>query len=37
VFNEIIADCPGIVTAIPAHNGDLVQVDQLLVILSPAE
>ncbi len=37
VFNEIIADAPGIVTAIPADNGSLVQVDQPLVILHPLE
>jgi acetyl-CoA carboxylase biotin carboxyl carrier protein len=37
VFNEITADRSGIVAAIPAQNGDLVQVDQPLVILNPTE
>jgi acetyl-CoA carboxylase biotin carboxyl carrier protein len=37
VFNEIITECPGVVAAIPTGNGELVQADQPLVILSPAE
>ena len=37
VFNEITADWPGTVIAIPASNGELVQVDQPLVILNPAD
>lgn len=33
VFNEITADRPGTVIAIPAQNGQLVQVGQPLVVL----
>jgi len=33
VFNEITADRAGAVLAIPAQNGQLVQVGQVLVVL----
>ena len=35
VFNEITSDIAGTVIAIPAHNGQLVAVDEPLVILQP--
>ena len=35
VFNEITADCAGVVTAIPALHGKLVQVGQPLIVLDP--
>lgn len=35
VYNEITSDIAGIVIAIPAQNGQLVQVDEPLVILQP--
>lgn len=35
VFNEITAEHAGIVTAIPAKNGELVQVGQTLMVIEP--
>ncbi len=35
VFNEITTDHAGVVKAIPAENGKLVQVDQPLMVLEP--